>query len=208
MYRPEKYIKDDKDFVFSFMRENPFASFIMKVKELVGTHIPVLAEGDENEWILYSHMANHNKQSKLLENGAEALVIFHGPHSYISSSWYKEKDISTWDYSAVHVNARIRLQTRKELEVSLEKLVRHFEKEQQEPLFYKDIPEDMLSSHLPLITGFWLEPYKVEGIAKLHQSYSSEDILRVTDKLEQSGECMHKKIAQDIMNQNKNKLKS
>jgi len=203
MYRPQKYVKDDKKFVFSFVNENPFATVVMNGTRLMATHLPVLAQGDENNWTLYTHLANHNEQAKLIRDGAEALVIFHGPHSYISSSWYKEKDISTWDYTAVHVNAKIRLQSREELEASLEKLVRYFEKDQQDPLYYKEIPEKMLDDHLPLITGFWLEPFKVEGLAKLHQSYPEHDVKAVSEKLENSGDSIKQKLAQDIKKEHK-----
>lgn len=68
-------------------------------------------------------MANHNEQQQYLKEGADALIIFQGPHAYVSASWYREKDISTWDYSAVHVNAKIRIQSREELELSLKELV-------------------------------------------------------------------------------------
>lgn len=198
MYRPVKYRKDDKEFIFSFISENPFASFIVNGERLLATHIPVLVDGDRDQWRLYSHIANHNEQKKFLKDGVEALIIFHGPHSYISSSWYKEKDISTWDYTAVHVNARLKIQSAQELENSLEKLVTHFEKEQDSPLYYKDIPKPMLQEHLPLITGFWLEPVKVEGIGKLHQSYAQQDVEAVVEKLEASGDCMRSQLGQAI----------
>ncbi|HKJ47449.1 MAG TPA: FMN-binding negative transcriptional regulator [Christiangramia sp.] len=203
MYRPQKYVKDDKKFVFSFINENPFATVVMNGDRLMATHLPVLSQGDENDWTLFTHLANHNEQARLIKDGAEVLIIFHGAHSYISSSWYREKDISTWDYTAVHVNAKIRLQTRDELEVSLEKLVRHFEKDQQEPLYYKQIPKKMLEDHLPLITGFWLEPFKVEGVAKLHQAYPEHDVKAVSEKLENSGDSIKQKLADDIKKEHK-----
>ncbi|PTX44669.1 PaiB family negative transcriptional regulator [Christiangramia gaetbulicola] len=202
MYRPEKYKKDDKNFVFSFIKENPFATVIMNGNRLMATHLPVLVQGNEDNWQLYTHLANHNEQAALVKDGAEALIIFHGPHSYISSSWYKEKDISTWDYTAVHVNAKVKIQTREELENSLEELVKHFEKEQGSPLYYKEIPKKMLEDHLPLITGFWLEPVKVEGVAKLHQSYPKHDIEAVVDNLNSSGDSMKQKLGKAIKKEN------
>ena len=202
MYRPKKYIKDEKQFVFSFIQQNPFATFIVQGKPLMATHIPVLISGTEEHWNLYSHIANHNKQLEFLKDGAEALVIFQGPQAYISSSWYKEKDISTWDYSAVHVNAKLKIQSREELEESLKNLVYRFEKKQENPLFYKDIPNKMLEEHLPLITGFWLEPLKVEGIAKLHQSYEEHDIKAVSEKLKNSENPVDRKLADDMLKEN------
>ncbi|AVR44462.1 FMN-binding negative transcriptional regulator [Christiangramia fulva] len=201
MYRPEKYRKDEDDFIFSFIKKHPFATFVINGKRLLGTHIPILPLGKPGDFKLYSHIANHNEQQAFLKNGAEALIIFQGPNSYISSSWYKEKDISTWDYSAVHVNAKIVLQNRQELEYSLKKLVQRFEKDQEKPLFYEDIPSKILKEHLPQITGFWLEPFKVEGVAKLHQNYREEDVKTVVEKL---GECEGgKALSEEIRKENK-----
>jgi len=203
MYRPLKYRKDDKEFIFSFIQAHPFATFILKGENLLATHIPVLIDGDSGSWRLYSHIANHNGQLKYLKNGVEALVIFHGANAYVSSSWYREKDISTWDYSAVHVNAKIRLQTAAELENSLELLVKKFESKQEEPLFYKDIPEKMLEEHLPLITGFWLEPFKVEGVTKLHQNYPEHDIKNTVNKLRDSENSHERELSEAIRKENK-----
>ncbi|UJH89901.1 FMN-binding negative transcriptional regulator [Antarcticibacterium sp. 1MA-6-2] len=126
-------------------------------ERLLATHIPVLAIGSPDDFYLFAHIANHNEQLHHLKDGAEALIVFQGPHSYVSSSWYKEKDISTWDYSAVHVNAKIAVQTDWELEESLQKLIARFERDQDKPLYYQDIPEDIIRDHLPYITGFWLQ---------------------------------------------------
>ena len=202
MYRPKKYIKDDNEFLYSFIQQHPFATFVVEGESLMATHIPVLIDGDREGWRLYSHIANHNEQSKLIKEGAEALIIFHGPQAYISSSWYKEKDISTWDYTAVHVNARLKLQSMEELENSLEALVAHFEKDQEKPLYYKDIPKPMLDEHLPLITGFWLEPFKVEGIAKLHQSYPRYDVEAVSRKLKNSENSVDRELGEEIEKEN------
>ncbi|CAL64993.1 FMN-binding negative transcriptional regulator [Christiangramia forsetii] len=202
MYRASKYQKDDKDFIYSFIEHHPFATFVLNGERLLATHIPILLEGEVSGWRLFSHIANHNEQLKYLKEGAEALVIFQGANAYISSSWYKEKDISTWDYSAVHVNAKIKLQTAEELENSLKELVSKFEKKQDKPLYYDNIPRKMLDEHLPLITGFWLEPYKVEGIAKLHQAYPKHDIEEVTKHLLSSEDTMKNDLGQAIKKEN------
>ncbi|WP_026914013.1 FMN-binding negative transcriptional regulator [Christiangramia portivictoriae] len=199
MYRPKKYRKDDDQFILPFLRKHPFATFILKGEDLLATHIPVLIQQTEDgSWKLFSHIANHNRQKQFLKDDVEVLVIFHGAHSYISSSWYKEADISTWDYSAVHVNGKIKLQSDTELRASLDELVANFEKEQENPFYYNQIPKKMLEEHLPLITGFWIEPVKVEGIAKLHQSYHSEDVDRVIRKLDASEDPLRKQISEDI----------
>ena len=201
MYQPKKYKKQDPEYLFEFIKTHPFASFILKGERLLATHIPILIDGNSKKFRLYSHIANHNEQIQYLKNDAEALLIFQGAHAYVSSSWYQEKDISTWDYSAVHVNIKLKLQTREELENSLENLVHRFEKNQFQPLYYNDIPKQMLEEHLPLITGFWAEPFKIEGVAKLHQSYKKQDVASVIEHLEK-GTPLEKELSKEIKKEN------
>ena len=201
MYQPKKYKKQDPEYLYEFIKQHPFASFILKGNRLLATHIPVLLEGDSQNFRLYAHIANHNEQLQFLKNDAEALMIFQGAHGYVSSSWYQEKDISTWDYSAVHVNVKLILQTREELETSLVNLVHRFEKDQSNPLYYKDIPKQMLDDHLPLITGFWAEPFKIEGVAKLHQSYKKKDVESVIHHLSE-GDALSKELSKNIREEN------
>lgn len=201
MYQPKKYKKEDSEFIFNFIKAHPFASFIIKGDRFLATHIPVLVKGNAEKFILYSHIANHNEQLNYLKDGVEALMIFQGAHGYVSSSWYQEKDISTWDYSAVHVNVRLKLQTKEELDNSLDKLVHTFEKNQKSPLFYHDIPRKMLEDHLPLITGFWAEPLKIEAVAKLHQGYNNKDVNSVIEHLKK-GDALEKELSRNIKDEN------
>jgi transcriptional regulator len=184
MFQPKKYLKNDPDYIFNFIQNHPFATFVIKGKELLATHIPVLTKGTPNDFNLYAHIAQANEQYRYLKDNLEALLIFQGPHAYVSSSWYREKDISTWDYSAVHINVKLKIQTEEELETSLQELVKHFEKGQKKPLLYEEYPEDMVKEHLPLITGFWCIPTKIQAIAKLHQGYEKDDIHNITNELE------------------------
>lgn len=196
MYQPKKFKKKDPAYIFKFIQEHPFATFVLQGEQLLATHIPVLVEGNAEDFRLYGHIANHNEQFQHLKDGAEALLIFKGPDGYVSSSWYQEKDISTWDYSAVHVNVKLKLQSRKELEDSLDHLIAHFEKQQENPLFYKELPRQMVEDHLPLITGFWCEPMRIQAIAKLHQNYGEKDVQSVVEHLKaREGTCP---LAKDI----------
>ncbi len=201
MYQPKKYQKKDEAFTYKFIKNHPFASFILKGENLTATHIPVLTIGNVGNFKLFSHMANHNAMKEYLKDGAEGLFIFQGAHGYISSSWYKEKDISTWNYSAVHVNAKIKLQSRKELEDSLSELVKTFEESQEKPLYYKDIPQKMLQENLNMITGFYAEPFKIEAVAKLHQGYEKDEVESVIKNLGKK-DSENKELIEDIQREN------
>ena len=201
MYQPKHYIKDDPKFILEFIKNHPFATMVSKLENLVATHVPVSVEGNTEKFRLYAHIANHNEQLEALQDGAEVLLIFNGAQGYVSSSWYGEKDISTWDYSAVHINAYIKIQSSEELQNSLEKLVNTFENRQKSPLFYDEIPKQMLLDHLPLITGFWAEPFKIQGVAKLHQGYKQEDIKSSINHLEK-GDLQQHLLAKAIKKEN------
>ncbi len=198
MYQPKKYRKTDPEYIFKFIQEHPLATMVLQGNRMLATHVPMLTEGEALDFRLFSHIANHNELIHFLRNGMEVLLIFQGVDGYVSSSWYDEKDISTWDYSAVHINALVTLQSPAELEESLEKLVNHFEQSQENPLFYKDIPRSMIEEHLPLITGFWCQPYKIEAVAKLHQGFSRKDVNSVTQHLEQLNQPLSLALSQTI----------
>lgn len=198
MYQSRKYRKKEPEYIFQFIKEHPFATMVLKGERMLATHVPVMAEGEAANFRLYSHIANHNEQADFLNDGVEVLLIFLGPHAYVSSSWYQDVDISTWDYAAVHVNAYIRKQTRAELEQSLEKLVNYFEKDQPNPAYYQAIPKPMLEEHLPLITGFWCEPYKVEAIAKLHQGFNERDVESVCRNLKEQNRPLGNELSELI----------
>lgn len=202
MYQPKKYLKKDPDFVFDFIQQHPFATFIINGNRLLATHIPVLLTGNKDNFTLYAHIANHNEQFKFLKDGAEALFVFQGAHGYVSSSWYKEKDISTWDYSAVHVNVKLKIQTEEELADSLRNLVFKFEKDQEEPLFFDNIPQELVDDHLPRITGFWAKPFKIEAIAKLHQGFGKDDLHTVVSQLEKRANPQDCPLSKNIKQEN------
>jgi len=183
MFCPRTYQKKETDYHYQFIQDHPFATMVIQGEGLVATHIPVLTKGTKNAFHLVGHIAKSNPQASHLKDGMEALFIFQGPHAYVSSSWYDYNDISTWDYSAVHVRASLQLQTAVQLETSLQKLVYRFEKEQDNPTFYHDLPPSLLQEHLPFIVGFTAQPIAIEGIAKYHQDVSADTRERICNKL-------------------------
>lgn len=201
MFRKDKYLKEDKDYIIKFIREHPFATFITREEKLLATHIPVLIEG-ETQLLLYGHIADSSEQMKYLKDDMEALLIFHGPQSYVSSSWYHDDNISTWDYSAVHVNVRLNLQSQEELVACLKKLVFHFEKDQKNPHLFHDLPHELINDHLEKIRGFWMKPEKIQGIAKFHQGFDKEDIHSVCTHLEKTNDQEKAAVSDNIKKEN------
>ena len=61
---------------------------------------------NDGEVTLRAHVAKSNPHWKMLEH-QELLVIFHGPHAYISPSLYEIREsVPTWNYVTVHAYGR------------------------------------------------------------------------------------------------------
>ena len=103
MYIPPYYQEQDEEKLISFMQAHNFANIIsIKDGVPIATHLPFLIEKKENKLFLISHMAKANPQWQTFGQN-ELLIIFQGPHAYISPSHYeKQQNVPTWNYVAVH----------------------------------------------------------------------------------------------------------
>lgn len=59
--------------------------------------------------VIHSHMARNNPQWQEFFEDA-VLVVFAGPHAYVSPRWYEEQErVPTWNYAAVHAYGTVRV---------------------------------------------------------------------------------------------------
>ncbi|MBL8825846.1 MAG: FMN-binding negative transcriptional regulator [Planctomycetaceae bacterium] len=106
MYVPASFAVDDPDRLFAFLHKYPFATLVTAAgDELFASHLPLLVDRDGGEHgTLRGHVARANPHWQAFDGQARALVIFHGPHAYVSPQWYvKRPAVPTWNYAAVHV---------------------------------------------------------------------------------------------------------
>jgi transcriptional regulator len=82
MYIPEKFKIEDEQLIHQFIQTNPFATVISTINDKVqATHMPIDQFQNGN---YYGHIAKHNPQSNISDS-QEVLVIFTGPHAYITN---------------------------------------------------------------------------------------------------------------------------
>jgi transcriptional regulator len=104
MYIPRAFREDDSSKLHTFMREYNFATFITLHDGVpFATHLPFLLDAERGpNGTLLAHMARANPQWQVFKSSQEVLVIFQGPHAYISPSWYEvELSVPTWNYAVV-----------------------------------------------------------------------------------------------------------
>src|SRR5262245_32627214 len=105
MYIPNSFREDDQAELHDLMRQNNFAILVTQHGGApFATHAPFLLDAERGpHGTLLAHIARANPQWRDFDGQQEALVIFQGPHAYISPSWYEvAPSVPTWNYAAVH----------------------------------------------------------------------------------------------------------
>ena len=103
MYSPAYNRLEDRDELLEFMRANSFAVLVSGTGgTLHASHLPVMVHEQGKDVVLDMHMAKANAQWKEFFDD-EVMVVFSGPHAYVSPRWYEERErVPTWNYAAVH----------------------------------------------------------------------------------------------------------
>jgi len=97
---PYNQLKDRVEIV-EFMRANSFAVLVTGGK-LAASHLPVQVREEGDKLVLDMHMAKSNRQWRAF-GAEEVMVVFMGPHAYVSPRWYEETErVPSWNYAAVH----------------------------------------------------------------------------------------------------------
>src|SRR5437764_62337 len=113
MYIPAAFRETRLEVLHALMREHSFATLISQLEgQLFATHLPILLDANRQPYgTLIGHMAKANPHWLAFNpEAAESLVIFQGPHAYISPGWYvAEQAVPTWNYEIVHAYGRPRV---------------------------------------------------------------------------------------------------
>ena len=82
----------------------------------MATHTPMMLNEENGEWTITAHISRGNTQWKMFDRHENTLLIFKGPHSYISSTWYEGENVPTWNYQSVHLYGQCVLLSEEELQ--------------------------------------------------------------------------------------------
>jgi len=103
MYSPPYNQLEKRAEVVAFMRAHNFPLLVTGTGgNLMGSHLPAMVQEHDGALVIDMHMAKNNPQWKEFFDD-EVMVVFTGPHAYVSPRWYEEKErVPTWNYTAVH----------------------------------------------------------------------------------------------------------
>lgn len=102
MYIPKLHESFDPGLALKLIQENAFATLISDAVAVDAavpgiSHLPLLVEADDQGLTLTGHFARANGH---WQAGADrpVVVIFNGPHGYISPRWYSSPNmVPTWN---------------------------------------------------------------------------------------------------------------
>ncbi|ASS76619.1 hypothetical protein CIG75_17700 [Tumebacillus algifaecis] len=174
MYTPQHFKVVDVAEIKQMIEAQPFGILFSQTEQgPMGTHLPFFLVDEGEYGVLYGHMARANPHwQSTVDN---VLVVFSGPHHYISPTWYQKADnVPTWNYTAVHAYGKIEVfEEREALLELLDRSVDFFESGLPKPWKMAE-SQDYAERILGGIVGFKIVLTKLEGKQKLNQNKSPE----------------------------------
>lgn len=182
MYIPKPYREDDTQVLVEFMRANSFAILVSTLDgRLWASHVPLVVAVQDGVVTLSGHLAKPNPHWQGF-GADEALVIFNGPHAYVSPSLYEKREsVPTWNYIAVHAYGVPRAvhydQTPERVQAMLEGMIDQYDAAYQAQ--WESLSDKFRHGMMSGVVGFEITVTRLEGKYKLSQNRSEADQISV-----------------------------
>jgi transcriptional regulator len=197
MYIPTAFGETDPGKLHDFIASHSFGLLVSAPEGVpFATHLPLLLERDAGpHGCLVGHVARANPQWHGLD-GQTVLVVFSGPHAYVSPSWYESDNVvPTWNYVAVHAYGTLRLVEDPDAVTRiLTAMVATYERSRPNPWTF-DPGTAYFRKMVQAIVGFRVEITRLEGKWKLNQNHSQERRDRVARALAASDDPDAREVA-------------
>ena len=207
MYTPQQFEETRRDVLHDLIRSHPLGTVVVLAgTELSANHIPLLLRADEGtHGTLCGHVARANPLWRQLGGVVEALVVFQGPGSYITPSWYPSKHadgraVPTWNYAVVHAYGQPRaIEDAGWLLEHVTQLTAVHEAGQALPWQVTDAPKDFTDQMISRIVGIEIPISRLQGKWKVSQNRKSADRLGVVAGLESHATERSQEMANLVM---------
>lgn len=188
MYVPRHFQSQDQAEILDFLRAHSFGILVSPTEKFPqASHLPCfMKEASDGKLTFYAHMARGNQHWKLFQKPAPALLIFTGPHAYISSRWYQEENVPTWNYIAVHLEGQVQVLSPEALDELLSEQMAQYEASAPQPLRYEDLSPELREKKKKGIVGLKFEVQQVQASFKLSQNRNERDYQEIVKNLQES----------------------
>jgi len=203
MYNVPYFKAAEQKQVIAFMKHHPFIILcgVDEHNKPVATHVPVLIEERNEKIFLQAHVMKKQEHTNAFQHNRQVLAIFYGPHTYVSASWYENKQTaSTWNYQAVHAGGILKFMDEEKLHEVLTKLTEQFEANPHSPALVQQMDENYVEKMMQAIVAFEIEITSVQHVFKLSQNRDEKTYHNIIGHLnEQDADA---KTIADLMKEN------
>lgn len=183
MYNPPHFEESRREVLHDLIVTHPLGALVTLTSAgLDANHIPFeLAAGDGPHGTLRGHVARANRVWQDFTRDVEVLVIFSGPSSYITPSWYETKRetgkvVPTYNYCTVHAHGPLRVHDDREwLRAMVTRLTQRHESARAAPWAVGDAPADFIDKQLAAIVGIEIPITRLAGKWKVSQNRPAAD---------------------------------
>jgi len=204
MYIPKYYKITDLEEINEFIKANSFATIVsIRKGRPIASHIPLQMTKIQDDYYLTGHLAYGNPLWRTFEEINDILVIFNGPHAYISSSWYENENVPTWNYQSVHMYGKASLMEEQELAQDLAHLLEKYEKFRENPVLWDKLSPELLQQEMKGIKGFKIKIEEVQAAYKLSQNRNATDYANIMSELYKEDDPQASAVA-EAMKKNRN----
>jgi transcriptional regulator len=191
VYIPKAHLVEDRAFLHAFMDEYSFVDLVTTTPTLRITHIPsVLDRATGRYGTIFGHISAQNDQVKAIRAGARAVVVFRGPHGYVSPGWLVteagRRGVPTWNFAVVHASGVLRpIDDPEQKHQLLATLIRKYETGIGGTAYdFLALPKDPMLARARGIQPFEIAIDQLEGKFKLFQERPAEDKAAAVPRLD------------------------
>jgi len=198
MYISKLYHEGDQAKIVDFTKRNEFATLVSyDGRKPCASHLLMEVVEEDDKLLVNGHMSKANMLWKTFEKNDEVLVIFQGPHAYVSPTWYNHINVPTWNYQAVHLYGSPRIVIGDEYYAMLSRLIRKHESGTNYRL--ETLPQDFVKRHMKGTVGFQIKVTRIEANYKLSQNRDDEDYHNIISRLNERGDEMSREVAEAML---------
>lgn len=215
MYTPKIFEETRLDVLHALIQAQGLGTWVSSGgAALEVNHVPFVLDRSGGELgVLKGHVARANPIWNTAHDGPDDVVIFRGPHAYITPSWYSGKalhgkEVPTWNYAAVTIWGRpIFIEDEDWLYEQITELSRFHEADRDIPWAVTDAPDGYIRKLAKAIVGVEIPITRIEGKWKVSQNRTEIDKQMVVTGLTERGDDVAVAMAtlvQDAMTERHN----
>ena len=199
MYKFSYHTQQDEEEVIAFIKENAFALITgIGQNYPVATQIPLTVEIKDGKIFLHGHLMRKTDHHLAFESNNKVLVLFTGPHCFVSASWYTDPHVgSTWNYMTVHAKGKISFMDEVGTRDAVKALSDKYAGTSSQSA-YDNLPKEYIDHMVKAIVGFTIEVESIDNTFKLSQNMDEASKKNIIEQLRKRADANSAAIANEM----------